>query len=180
METKVEQLGSAVGVERFRVVVDGEAHELTVEQGENGLLVNANGKDWAADLQQFSGTNLVSLILAGKSLEFLVDRDGDRFFVTRGTDRYDVTVRPAWASSQDEGLKAGANLEVAIESPIVGVLVDVQVTVGQEVNKGDLLLVIEAMKMQNEIRAPRDGVVKQLKAGQGDKVAMRQPLLVLS
>lgn len=169
-----------MAVERFRVVVDGEAHELTIEQGESGLLVNANGKNWDADLQQFSGTNLVSLILDRKSLEFLVDRDDDRFFVTRGTDRYDVTVRSAWDSSRDEGVEAGADAEVAIESPIVGVLVDVQVTSGQEVSKGDLLLVIEAMKMQNEIRAPRDGVVKQLKVKQGDKVAMRQSLLVLS
>ena len=167
-----------MAVERFRVLVDGEPHELTVEQEGGRLVVKSNGAEWTADLEQFSGTNLVSLILDGRSLEFLVDQAGDRYSVLRGTERYDVTVRPAWANAQG-GLESASKGEVAIESPIVGVLVDVQVARGQEVSKGDLLVVIEAMKMQNEIRAPRDGVVKLLKVKQGDQVAMRQPLLVL-
>ena len=169
-----------MAVERFRVLVDGEPYELTVEQQDGRLVVKSDEREWTADLQQFSGTNLVSLILDGHSLEFLVDRTGDRYSVLRLTERYDVTVRPAWAAAQGGGFGDDSTAEVAIESPIVGVLVDVQVTRGQAVSKGDLLLVIEAMKMQNEIRAPRDGVVKALRAKAGDKVSMRQPLLVLA
>ena len=168
-----------MAVERFRVLVDGEPYELTVEQRDGRLVVKSDEKEWVADLQQFSGTNLVSLILDGRSLEFLVDRTGDRYSVLRLTERYDVTVRPAWAAAAGGGFGDDATGEVAIESPIVGVVVDVRVERGQDVSKGDLLLVIEAMKMQNEIRAPRDGVVKAIRAKIGDKVAMRQPLLVL-
>jgi biotin carboxyl carrier protein len=70
--------------------------------------------------------------------------------------------------------------EVTIESPLTGIVVDVRVTAGQEVQKGDVLLVIEAMKMQNEIRAPRAGKVKSVRPRTGQKVGSKDSLVVLA
>jgi len=67
----------------------------------------------------------------------------------------------------------------AITSPIPGRVVALKVKAGDRVREGDVLLVIEAMKMENEIRAPRDGRVKEVMVQEGSSVSVGQPLLVL-
>ena len=57
-----------------------------------------------------------------------------------------------------------------VVAPMPGTIVDVKLVVGSAVKKGDLLLVLEAMKMENEILSPADGVVKQLLVSQGSSV----------
>ncbi len=58
-----------------------------------------------------------------------------------------------------------------LEAPMPGKVIAVKAAVGQAVRKGDEILVVEAMKMENAVRAPRDGVVKSLRAKVGDMVA---------
>lgn len=58
----------------------------------------------------------------------------------------------------------------AINAPLPGTIVDVKVTVGQTVKKGDTVIVLEAMKMENNIDAERDGVIEEIKVNKGDTV----------
>lgn len=62
---------------------------------------------------------------------------------------------------------------------IPGIITDLFVTEGQQVKKGDKLLILEAMKMLNEIMAPFDGTIKSVMAQKGDKVTKNQPLIEL-
>lgn len=66
-----------------------------------------------------------------------------------------------------------------VRAPMPGTVLDVKVTVGQAVRKGDLLLVLEAMKMENDIRASEDGTVKQLIVAKGSSVSTDDGLLVI-
>ncbi len=66
-----------------------------------------------------------------------------------------------------------------ITSPLPGNILDVKVTQGQAVKAGDLLLIIEAMKMENEVLAPQDGTVKQIATNKGAVVATGDLLLVI-
>ncbi len=66
-----------------------------------------------------------------------------------------------------------------IKAPLPGIVLAVKTNPGASVKKGDLLLIIEAMKMENEILAPRDGVVAQILAGKGSSVSTGEILLVL-
>ena len=59
----------------------------------------------------------------------------------------------------------------AIKSPFPGTILKVNVSAGQTVKSGDILMVIEAMKMENEIRAPKDGVVASVNVSKGAAVA---------
>ncbi|MBQ3934983.1 MAG: biotin/lipoyl-binding protein [Clostridia bacterium] len=67
----------------------------------------------------------------------------------------------------------------AIVCPMPGTIVKLPVKAGQEVKKGDLLCVFEAMKMENEILAPRDGVVKSVALNEGASVSSGDTVLVL-
>ncbi|MEE9286351.1 MAG: acetyl-CoA carboxylase biotin carboxyl carrier protein subunit [Dehalococcoidia bacterium] len=170
-----------MAVERYRVQVDGRWMELALERKGDRIQVQCGEKRWDADLQQFLDTNLISLLLGGDSLEFLVDRIEDVYSVLRGWEQYQVRVKPAWARAQRPGaLESTVPTELTIDSPLVGMVASVAAKRGQQVQRGDLLLVIEAMKMQNEIRAPRDGTVRAIRVTAGQKVAVRQPLVVLA
>ena len=59
----------------------------------------------------------------------------------------------------------------AVKSPFPGTILKVSVSAGQAVKSGDVLMVIEAMKMENEIRAPKDGVVASVNVSKGAAVA---------
>ena len=68
----------------------------------------------------------------------------------------------------------------AVNSPMPGTILKINVSAGQAVKKGDILVILEAMKMENEILAPRDGSVAQVVAAQGATVDTGAPLVVLA
>ena len=88
-----------------------------------------------------------------------------------------VAAAPAAASvSAAPSLAAGE----VVKSPMPGNILKINVTVGQKVNEGDTLLVLEAMKMENEIAAPKAGTVAQIIVSKGAVVETGAPLVVIS
>lgn len=88
-----------------------------------------------------------------------------------------VAAAPAAASvSAAPALAAGE----VVKSPMPGNILKINVTVGQTVNEGDTLLVLEAMKMENEIAAPKAGTVAQIIVSNGAVVETGAPLIVIS
>jgi propionyl-CoA carboxylase alpha chain len=73
--------------------------------------------------------------------------------------------------------KAVADSGKAVRCPMPGLVVSIAVTPGQEVKAGEPLAVVEAMKMENVLRAERDGVVKTIKARPGDSLAVDAVIL---
>jgi propionyl-CoA carboxylase alpha chain len=73
--------------------------------------------------------------------------------------------------------KAPPDLSRFLLSPMPGLLVDVAVTVGQQVRAGERLAVIEAMKMENVLLAQRDAVVKKVSAAKGDSLSVDQVIV---
>ena len=67
----------------------------------------------------------------------------------------------------------GAN---TVSSPLPGTVVDVKISVGQAVKKGDVVVVLEAMKMENEINASKDGKITNVYVSKGSKVEQGSPL----
>lgn len=67
----------------------------------------------------------------------------------------------------------------AIDAPMPGTIVKICVTSGQAVKKGDILVILEAMKMENEITAPKDGTITQILAQKGSNVNTGTPLVVI-
>ena len=76
------------------------------------------------------------------------------------------------------GFEVGANKKVNdIKAPMPGLILDIQVKVGQEVKENDSLLILEAMKMENVIVSPRDGVIKSISVEKGNAVEKNQLLV---
>ena len=84
---------------------------------------------------------------------------------------------PAPAAAPKASGNAGA---IAVKAPMPGSLIKVNVKVGDAVKKGDVLCVLEAMKMENDIMAPADGVVASVEAAKGASVATDAVLVTLN
>ena len=102
---------------------------------------------------------------------------------------YDVVVEelngtvaaPAPVAAPVAAPKASGNAgAIAVKAPMPGNLIKVNVKVGDAVKKGDVLCVLEAMKMENDIMAPADGVVASVEAAKGASVATDAVLVTLN
>ncbi|WP_142785640.1 acetyl-CoA carboxylase biotin carboxyl carrier protein subunit [Changchengzhania lutea] len=79
---------------------------------------------------------------------------------------------------KDMGFAIGSTKHVnKIKAPMPGLILDINVKIGQDVKEDDTLLILEAMKMENIITSPRDGVIKSITAGKGDAVEKNQLLI---
>ncbi len=72
---------------------------------------------------------------------------------------------------------ASSNKLNSIKAPMPGLIIDLKIKVGDEVKKGDILLILEAMKMENILKSPGDGLVKEVKIKKGDSVEKGQVLV---
>ena len=86
---------------------------------------------------------------------------------------------PAAAPAAVPAVAAQSVAGTPVTSPLPGNILSIPVTMGQAVKDGDVLVIIEAMKMENEVAAPCDGVVKQINVGKGTVVATGDTLLVI-
>lgn len=112
-------------------------------------------------------------------------REGDVTTVTVNGELYNVAVVPEPVVEKKKVVaKAPAakqegddDLQDALCSPLPGTIVDVPAKVGDEVKEGDTLIVLEAMKMNNNLTAERDGKVKAILVEEGDTVKENTPLV---
>ena len=88
-----------------------------------------------------------------------------------------VAAAPAAAPAPAAAAAAGTT---PVNSPMPGTILDVKVAVGQTVKEGDLVVILEAMKMENEIYAPCAGTVAQVLTAKGAKVDTGTPLVSIS
>ena len=112
------------------------------------------------------------ITLNGKTYEVEVE-EGQAMLV----DEYEAYA-PAPAAAPKAA--AGAAGAVAVKAPMPGNILKVNCSQGQAVKAGDILVVLEAMKMENEILAPRDGTVAQVVVTKGATVDTGAPLVVLA
>ncbi len=120
-----------------------------------------------------------SALVGGRSLEVYVETlpDGRSEAFVNGR-RYLVEVRDPRRSSRG-GAGAPAAGPLAVKAPMPGKVVAVSVEPGEAVETEQGLLVIEAMKMQNEIRSPKAGIVAEVRVRAGDSVSPGQPLVIV-
>ena len=84
------------------------------------------------------------------------------------------------AAEAEEGTaNANVNTADAVKAPLPGVVIEIKVTVGQEVKQGDTVIVLEAMKMANNLEANKDGKVTAICVKQGESVMEDTPLVVI-
>jgi biotin carboxyl carrier protein len=157
--------------------VDGRAVRVEV-RGERGrYTVLLDGVTMAVDARPLGGS-LMSLILDGQSHVAGVERGPGGYTVHLREDTLDVELADAARGAAATPRKAAGG-PLRITAPMPGRLIRVLVEPGQEVRAGQGLVVVEAMKMENELRAPRPGRVAEVHARERQAVETGALLVVL-
>tara|TARA_Y100000590_G_scaffold464662_1_gene634672 strand:+ start:684 stop:1082 length:399 start_codon:yes stop_codon:yes gene_type:complete len=123
--------------------------------------VTVDGKEFEVEIELIDGVWEVTL----EGRKFSVETDEEKQQIRRTREK-------------GSGSKLGAS--GTISSAIPGKIVSILVSVGDAVSAGDVVIVLEAMKMQNEIKASVDGVISEVKCNAGERVEANVPLLEIS
>jgi biotin carboxyl carrier protein len=141
--------------------------------------VSVDGKVYEVDFESVSGQPVYSLIVNGRSHEGYVAQGEENWQVLLRGRLFPITVE----DEREKRLRSAAGGGVVetgefhLRAPMPGLVVAIPVEEGQAVKKGQVLLILESMKMQNELKAPRDGTVGHVRAKAGETVEQKQTLL---
>ena len=166
---------------KFYVDVEDRTFELDFQEDDGLLRVDVDGLHLTLDLRQVSEPSLYSLLIDNRSFDVLAEAKGDAYDILIGPEMFHLTV-------QDEWTRRLANIqrktivdtgELAVKAPMPGAVIAVEVEVGQEVKRGQGLVILSAMKMENEIKSPRAGRVVSIDVQAGQTVEQGRTLVVI-
>lgn len=141
--------------------------------------VSVDGKVYEVDFESVSGQPVYSLIVDGRSHEGYAAQGEDNWQVLLRGRLYPVTVE----DEREKRLRSAASGgvietgEFHLRAPMPGLVVTILVEEGQTVKRGQVLLILESMKMQNELKSPRDGTIGRVRVKAGETVEQKQTLL---
>ena len=147
----------------MKLVYGEESREVVLRETKEGVEVMVDGTGHAFRLEQ-TGPGSFVLRQETRVLTFHCVRDGEEIHLFWEGAVYRLTEEKEGARRLHRAAAGG------LEAPMPGKVIKVNATPGQKVAKGDEILIIEAMKMENAVRAPREGRVKSVAVGVGDMV----------
>jgi len=167
---------------KYLTTAKGQTFEVTIE--DDGR-VTVGDQSFSVDMQAIEEQALFSLLIDHESYELVVDEGQDGFRVLLWGEMYEVTVeesqphRTRRTRTRKPRPAASSDGEYVMRAPMPGLVVQVPVSVGQQVPAGEVLVVLESMKMENELLAPRQSVVKEIHVAPGDTANLDEPLITL-
>lgn len=161
---------------RYAVLLEGQVIEVEVD----GDRVTVAGQTYGVSLRAIPGTPLRQLLLNGRPTTLPVESLGrGRWALAPSGERWEVEVLDE-RTRHIRSLTNGANrppASVVLKAPMPGLVLRVEAAPGQKVEAGAGLVVLEAMKMENELKAAASGVIKAVLVKSGQAVEKGQVLV---
>lgn len=163
---------------KYITTIDDRQYEVEILKDNQ---VSVDGVVYTVDFQSIAGQPVFTTLIDGKSHEAYIYPEDDnwhvllrgRMYVAEVEDEREKRLRAA------AGGDAASSGEFILKAPMPGLIVQVLVKEGDEVEKGDVLLILESMKMQNELKAPRAGTVQRIQMQVGNSVEQKETILTL-
>ncbi|MGI8813518.1 MAG: biotin/lipoyl-containing protein [Pyrinomonadaceae bacterium] len=163
---------------KLQAELNGEKHEIRFERDGRRVIANVDGREYDLEVSE-PEPNVYLLKRDGKIFQIAVAGDplkpGVINTYSRKGDREIKLIDPKrlrGAGDADGSADGLAEIKTAMPGKVVRLLA----AVGAEVAKGDGIMIVEAMKMQNELKSPKDGTVKDVRVSEGDTVAAGETL----
>ncbi len=163
--------------QKFALALDGAAYEVELDTGGSDARIRLADRWYAVELEATGRPNLYSLLIDGRSYEVYAEARPGGWEVLIGVDVFSIDTGPSRGPRGRNGVPAPPSGAWELRSPLAGIVVDVRVQSGDEVEQGQVLLVVESMKMNNELVAARAGRVTAVQAAAGDRVERGAPLV---
>jgi biotin carboxyl carrier protein len=173
--------------------VNGQSYQVEIASESNPLQISLDGEKHTLDYQKVGGLALAthgghySILIAGCSYDLFaqnISRAGEKgsqtYEILLGGQRFEVKV-------EDERTRLLGNLssttnnasEAKIEAPMPGLVIGLPFEAGEMVNEGQTVVVLEAMKMENDLTAPISGQIKEVHVSKGQSVDQGELLMVI-
>lgn len=140
-------------MKEYKYIIDGKEYEVAIgEIVDNVATVTVNGEDFKVEMEPEAEPEKKKVVLGQPAAE---------------------------PSSTDTTPVANVNTANAVKAPLPGVITEIKVSVGDDVKAGDVVVVLEAMKMANNLEAEKDGKVTAICVKTGESVLEDSPLVVI-
>ena len=164
----------------YIITINGRPYEVELDESSPSN-IRLNGEQMTFDMRQGVHPQNVSLILDNQSLMFWIEKNEEGYHAhCQGRD-FNIVVEDEKTRQLRSVLKAGGEKSTvsSIKASMPGMVVRILVQPGDRVRKGQGLLIVEAMKMENEIKSPLNGTVKQIRVAPLEAVEKGEMLLIL-
>lgn len=161
---------TTIGDQQYTLEINDERH------------VILDGVEYEVDLVSVAGQPIYSLLVEGRSYEAYVYPAGESWQVLLHGELYPALVE----DEREKRLRAALSGvpdpsgEFHLKAPMPGLIVAAPVAEGQPVRKGDILVILESMKMQNELKSPRAGTVTRVKVRAGETVEQNAVMVTVA
>jgi biotin carboxyl carrier protein len=162
----------------YDILIDGKSHRLELNQVESSWHCRLDGEDVHVDAV-LARPNVISLIIDGVAYEVKRELTPTDTHIWVKSARFAAEVRDPRSLRSRRGKGAGTEGPQKLVAPMPGKIVRVLAHPGDAVEAGQGLIVIEAMKMQNELKSPKKGTVGQILAKEGATVTAGEVLAIV-
>lgn len=159
----------------YEVTVGEKTHRVELARDGEGWRCKLDGRDVAIDVTS-TQEGVLSILMGGKSYQVKQEITAAETNIVVGDRRFPAAVRDPRSLRSRRSSDGGGHGPKKITAPMPGKVVRIVAPVGTEVEAGQPVVVIEAMKMQNELKAPKKGVVKKINVAEGAAVEAGQAL----
>ena len=153
----------------YEVSIDGKNYRLELERNGGHWLCLLDGREIQMDAV-LARPDVISVLIDGKAYEIKRERTATDMHLWVGSARYEAVLRDPRSLRSRKGGVADEKGPKKLLAPMPGRIVRVLVREKDEVEAGQGILVVEAMKMQNELKSPKKGIVQKLAVKDGDNV----------
>jgi biotin carboxyl carrier protein len=163
----------------FEFLIDNKAHRVTLEKKENIFIVSDGENRIEADVRYIS-PNTLSLLIKGRSYKVYFARDKDKRYFSLDGEQFIVQESSEGAEDVREDGGEPQEDEFLVRAPMPGKVIKINVSEKEDIRKNQTLAIVEAMKMENEIKSTIEGYVKKIFVSAGDLVNSENPIIELA
>jgi len=161
---------------KYRFNYKDKPYEIEITETNKSFFVTINGERNYQINDYVSHSNHISFVFNNELKNVYIAMDNDKLYIAIDGEYY--FLESAKIEKRKEAVAVGDRSNFVV-SPMPGLLVKIPVKIGDSVKSGTTLAIVEAMKMQNELRAPVDGVVKKINFKEGEQVDAFVPIVEL-
>jgi|SRR5581483_2309113 biotin carboxyl carrier protein len=167
---------------KYRLRLGDANHEVEVEAAEDrAYTVTVGDRTATIDVRRVDDSARLSVLIDGRPCDVFAEETPSGYHIVIGGETVIVGTQTGRRGGKGgpESMDVDAGGEWVLKSPMAGVVREIRVAADDEVAEGQVLIVVEAMKMQNELHARRAGTVKAVYVSVGQRVDQGTPLIVL-
>ncbi len=163
----------------LEVTVGGHQQVVEAQAVDGGLIVRAGGRSVPVQLEPVAGSQWWRLVAGAVAMPVRVREQAGSVQVTIGAARVALTVRRALPIPSRRSATLGGAGRFEVQAPMPGLVVAVPSAIGEDVQAGGVVAIVEAMKMQMEVPSPATGRIEEVRVRPGQEVAGGQVLAIV-